>query len=324
MLSTKRKPTRYAAHVVPERERARVRILCAADLTSASEHAIRRALQLADLLDGEVLLLHVVENDIPLRLAGRRADRARTALQWHLRQFPQARIVPQLSVRIGHPYATIARAAKNWDADLIVLGAHRRTTAKKLRLSAAERIAERSLRPVLVVNSESSREYGGVVFVARKKIGSCVQVADRFELFSTAHVAVMPRVSFIDRAICMFAGYLHHRAPELAARMQRALHRSSRRVIEDAGLHLMGFELVNERPTPHAVMARLKRSKGPQLLVAGLGRSSFFNGSLARSSAILALRSRACDVLIVSDAAARRVLRAPSFTLPNDACESTG
>src|SRR5690606_22253629 len=106
--------------------------------------------------------------------------------------------------------------------------------------------------------------------------------------------------------------------------MQRALYRRSRRAIEEAGLHLMGFELVNERATPHTVMARIKRGRTPQLLVAKIERSSVFTGCLARNAALLALRTRVCDVLIVSDAAARHVLRAPTVTLSSRTFESAG
>src|SRR5690606_24095422 len=112
-------------HTPPQRAAFRPKILCATDLSSKSEYAVARAMNLSEALGGRTLLLHVVGNDVPLRLAGRRADRAHSALQWHARQFAHLRVKPELSVRLGPPYATIARAALSWGADLVVLGLHR-------------------------------------------------------------------------------------------------------------------------------------------------------------------------------------------------------
>lgn len=314
MLTANRKPERFTIHAAPARATFRPRILCATDLSSKSEQAIARALHLCERLDGRALLLHVVSDELPLRLAGRRADRARSALEWHARQYSHLGIKPELSVRVGRPYATIAHAARTWGADLVVLGLHRERQANELTWSTAERIALRVRRPVLVVNTSAQRDYDGVMFVADSDTGIGVQLADRFDLFSTAHVSVVPQLSIRERAALTLGRWTESLHPHLATRLDRFVHVNSQRAIEDAGLHLLGFELVSGRRTPRSLLSRIKRGKSPQLLVAGVRRNPLRLRSLARLSVLSALRTRACDVLVFPEAWAREILRAPSFS----------
>ena len=322
MLSTRTKPIHIDVHGPPSYTPARLKILCATDLSSKSEPAIRRALSLAQTLDGQVMLLHVVDSKLTMRLAGRRAERAHSALQWHARRHAHLRVAPELSVRVGDAHSTIARVAKNWNADLIVLGAHTKRRAQILRWTTAERIVHSAKRPVLVVNSDADRDYRGVTFVARNDIGLFVQAADQFDLFSTAHVSVAPHAAMIDRIACLFGSIMRRTWPMLAMSLQALVHRRSQRIIDDAGLHLLGFELVGGAQSARTLLSHIKKDSDPQLLVAAIGRSSMLTGALPRSAASLALRTRACDVLVASTASLRQILHSPVFSpRSDDACE---
>ena len=325
MLTTSAKPARVFLHEVPTSVPAGFRILCASDLSSRSEHAIQRAINLSETVNAQCLLLHVVSEDVPMRLTGRRAERAQATLEWHLRRLAHRRAEASLSVRVGDPYSTIVRVAKEWGADLIVLGSHRRRSADTLILPTAERISRRARRPVLVVNADARQDYSGVTFVARDRIGLYVQLADQFELFDAAHVSVVPHVGTLDRMAlaCSRAiqSPINSRGSGLSSQLyrrvqRRAQRRAQRRTqawIEEAGLHLLGFEIVARPISARLLMSRVTRGKGPQLLVAGLNRTLSFSRGLARLAAGRAVRTGACDVLLASDKAARDVLRLPRF-----------
>lgn len=313
MLSANRKPTQFAVHAPPSHAAFQPRILCATDLSSRSEHAIARTLNLCEALEGRALLLHVVADDIPLRLAGRRADRAHGALQWHARQFVHLKVKPELSVRIGPPHATIARAAQSWGADLIVLGLHRERSSNELTWSTAERLAHRVRRPALVINTEAKRDYRGVTFIAGRDASLGVQLADQYDLFSTAHVSIVPFLSPKARAALTLARWTESRDAARAVQLRSFADRSSQQAIEDAGLHRMEVEIVSGRATPRVLISRIKKGKRPQLLVAGVSRNPLRLRSLARLSALSALRTRVCDVLLFPEASARSFVRAPAF-----------
>lgn len=314
MLFAARTPVhRASVHVVPSYSAARPRILCATDLSSRSEHAIQRALRVCDAVDGQLMLLHVVGDDVPMRLAGRRAERAHTALRWQVKHLRDLKHVPDVSVRIGHPYNTIARAAREWGADLIVVGMHRKESMARFGYTTAERIAHRSRRPVLVVNTEANREYCGVTFCARRSLERFVQLADRFDLYDVAHVAVALPRSPLHAIGHAFAAIASMSRRSFAVALRERAHQRVQRMLEDTGMHLLGFEIVGGRPTPRRLLARIKQANAPQLLVVDVDRMSLVTRALPRTTALLALRSRACDVLIAPAASARRTAGALQF-----------
>ena len=321
MLTTNAKPSQVFLHEAPSYVPTGFRILCATDLSPRSEHAIERAMRLSEALGAKCMLLHIVAEDVPMRLTGRRAERAQATLEWHLRRLAYRRVEASVSVRVGDPYSTIVRVAKEWGADLIVLGSHRRRSADTLILSTAERISQRARRPVLVVNADARHDYSGVTFVAREHIGLYVQLADQFELFDAAHVSVVPHVSTLDRVALACSGAINspinsHESglsSQLYRRVQRRAQRRTQAWIEEAGLHLLGFEIVARPITARLLLSRVTKGKGPQLLVAGVNRAFTFSRSLARLAAGRAVRTGACDVLLASDKAARAVLRLPRF-----------
>ena len=313
MLTTSAQPARVFLHEAPSSLPTGFRILCATDLSSRSEHAIERAIRLSETVDAECMLLHVVAEDVPMRLTGRRAERAQATLEWHLRRLAHRRVEASVSVRVGDPYSTIVRVARDWGADLIVLGSHRRRSADTLILSTAERISQRARRPVLVVNADARHDYSGVTFVAREHIGLYVQLADQFELFDAAQVSVVPHVSTLDRVALACSRAIDSHGSRLSSQLYRRVQQRTQAWIEEAGLHLLGFEIVARPITARLLLSRVTKGKGPQLLVAGLNRTFTFSRSLARLAAGRAVRTGACDVLLASDKAARAVLRLPRF-----------
>jgi nucleotide-binding universal stress UspA family protein len=312
LLSASRPAAKLVLHETPKYSAPKLRILCATDLSPRSEPAIERALRLAHTLSAECMLLHVVSDDVALRIAGRRAERGHTALQWHVRQFASLKVDPKISVRVGDPYETIARAASDWDAHLIVLGTQRRRSIAKGRTSA-ERISHRVRRPVLIVNSRASREYSSVMFAAAKNVGPYVQLADQLAMLDTAHVSVVPHVGRTDRAALFISRRLGSRGSKLATALQHRMHRRMQTWIEEAGLHLLAFEIVSRPTKPRALLARLTKKAGPQLLVVPAKRTALFGSNLASSAASIALRTSACDVLLGCEASTRSALLSPDL-----------
>jgi nucleotide-binding universal stress UspA family protein len=326
MLSTNAKPAGVVIHEAPSYSSSGLRILCATDLSARSDRAIERAIRLSEAVGAQCMLLHVVTEQVPIRFAGRQAERAYGALLWHIGQFPKLRTKPIVSVRVGARDATISSAAKDWGANLIVLGAHRGRLLESLRRSTAERILSRADCPVLAVHHDASRDYGGVTFVARKNIGAYVRLTDQFELFDAAHVAVIPHSSMIERASFACSRIAHSITtkfgrPCAVSKLSKRLNRRTQRWAEESGLHLMGFEIVALPLTARSILSTVHQRKNPQLLVAEIDRFSTFSGSLARTAAVSALRSGVCDVLIASAQASRSALRMPRFS-PQEAYES--
>jgi nucleotide-binding universal stress UspA family protein len=144
------------------------RILCAADLTQASERTLEVALSLASENDARITLLHVVES-LPGETGSRLylavpeigplrrdiTDQARAQLR---KAVPDtARDFCNVSERVetGSAWSEILRVADEMDSDLIVMGAHaRRAVARMLFGSTASHVVRRAACPVLVIHEK--------------------------------------------------------------------------------------------------------------------------------------------------------------------------
>jgi nucleotide-binding universal stress UspA family protein len=140
------------------------RILCAADLTQASERTLDVAVSMASENDARITLLHVVESlpgeNAARLLAGpemghlRRelVDQAHTRLQQAIRDVGADFCDIRERVATGAPWSEILRAADEMDADLIVMGTHTRGAVGRMFFgSTSSHVVRRAVCPVLVI-----------------------------------------------------------------------------------------------------------------------------------------------------------------------------
>ena len=147
------------------------KILCATDMSPASEPAMRAAFDFGRRLDAIVYVLHIVEppyravpwfTPAPLdqefmkALGDRHEEAALEELGKTIKgALPEGARAEPL-VRIGTPVDGVLAAAKDLDADLIVLGTHGRTGLAHLALgSVAERVVRAATIPVLTVRKRT-------------------------------------------------------------------------------------------------------------------------------------------------------------------------
>jgi nucleotide-binding universal stress UspA family protein len=139
------------------------RILIAVDGSTRSFDAARAGFDLAAELSAQVATIHVFEPPVPysgeiglpadelLQVANSDDENVAEALGRSVH-------VPEGTthmVRIGQPADVIVQAAKDWPADLIVIGSHGRSGFGRVLLgSVAESVAREAPCPVLVVRKD--------------------------------------------------------------------------------------------------------------------------------------------------------------------------
>ena len=170
-LISKQEPVAVRLHADSSLGNAHFRVLCATDLWARSDRALQKALWLSEVTDAQLLLLHVVDGELPLRIAGRKADLARSALEWRLRDTSVSKLRPAVSVRVGNPQQTIIKVARDWRADMVVLGSASARVFDRIRGTTAERLANEARCAALVVNRGGPGTYSGGGVIA----GSCCQ-----------------------------------------------------------------------------------------------------------------------------------------------------
>lgn len=133
------------------------RVLIAVDGGTFAAHAAERGLELANELGAEVALLTVVDPcSLPMGVTDDEESWLAMARQEGkdlLNAFASTRISPTLKfVETGSPIEKIVEAARNWPADLIVVGTRGRSALSSLVLgSVAQGVLRHAPCPVLVV-----------------------------------------------------------------------------------------------------------------------------------------------------------------------------
>lgn len=140
-------------------------IVSATDLSSRGEHAVWRGAELAGRHGAQLVVLHVVDDDQPAAMIANETRDAEAVLRETVAALEaMAGSEPKVLVRTGHPPEVIAQAADELEADLIVMGAHRRRLfADIFTGTTIERVIRAARRPVLMANTQVEGPHRSIV-----------------------------------------------------------------------------------------------------------------------------------------------------------------
>jgi nucleotide-binding universal stress UspA family protein len=146
------------------RSRALIRrILVPVDFSEHSRDALRYAVDLGSVFDAELVLIHVVESmaypaDLGYALAPipqlerELTERGKAELERLARETVGGKLAVRLHVPAGRPFVEIIKAAREFEADLIVIATHGHTGVEHILFgSTAEKVVRKAPCPVLVV-----------------------------------------------------------------------------------------------------------------------------------------------------------------------------
>ncbi len=139
------------------------KILVAVDSEPIAAHAADTGAELARLAGAEMAFIHVIDDALvnpadtavqPAVLVASAKEEARKLIGDYRRRLPPPAIALEFVV-IGSPSTEIVNAAKEWPADLIVIGSHGRGGIGRALLgSVAEDVMRHAPCPVLVVRAK--------------------------------------------------------------------------------------------------------------------------------------------------------------------------
>lgn len=148
------------------------RILLPTDFSECSETAARTARRLAETFASRILLLHVLDERTAVDPMFR-GELPLEAIRTRMEQFAQESMDAFLArlfsgfenfdtmLVTGIPYREILRSAREFPADLIVIGTHGRTGVEHVLFgSTAEKVVRLAPCPVLSVRQAGSRPAG--------------------------------------------------------------------------------------------------------------------------------------------------------------------
>ena len=126
-----------------------ISILVPTDFTKEAHTAINHAVELANTINGEVILLHVVENKEDVEPA-----KAKLAEEQKLANEMEGSVPVKTMIRIGNIFDDIGDAAAEINASMIIMGTHGASGWQKVAGSHALKVVTNSSVPFVIVQND--------------------------------------------------------------------------------------------------------------------------------------------------------------------------
>jgi universal stress protein E len=278
-----------------------MKILCASDLGGSSAGAVNRACSLAQRLSAELAIVHAVSaTGSQGATLEQRVWRAEAALRTGVAN--QA-CRPRTRIRVGHPGRRIVEAARETDADLVVLGASREQPANAFRQSIADRVLAETRKPVLVVPREPEGEYRRIMLALdiSRESEAALRLAERLALVGDEITFVVhafdPPYEGMLSAVGVGMQNIEAHAQSWRNEIAVAVREFLQRVSGDPSRYRL--VLAEQRPVP-GILEAAERLK-PDLLLLGSRAQGPLLRTLLGSVGSRVVGTAGCDVLLVPE-----------------------
>ncbi|MDY6946362.1 MAG: universal stress protein [Pseudomonadota bacterium] len=280
-----------------------LQLLCATDLLPKSEAALDRAGRLAQQLDAQLTLLHVVspvtsERNLEQSLQVAIAELKSRASAQHWRHGAP----PEVAIRTGAPVRLIREALDQHSPDLLIIGPHRKRPVRDvLEGTIAEKVLGSRQCPLLIARCKAGAPYRTVLLALdiSSECGAAVRAAERLVLSPGAQAMVMHVAEPPYQGMLRSAGvastevvsYVESSKREAAILVRDLLKR------ESADHTRYGIVIGDSHPAP--AIRRAMEMYQPDLLVMGTGGIGRMRRALIGSVANQLIDAAECDVLVV-------------------------
>lgn len=280
------------------------RILVASDLSKRSRRAIRRAVALARQFGAELIALHVADDDRPEELIAAECRSAEAALREHLAAAGAEGLAPQpvITTSAGDPFKVISDEADRVEADLIVVGAHRkRLLGDVFTGTTIERVMRLGSRPVLMVNRDGEKPYRQVLAAVdlSETSAHALRTARAIGLLDPSHAAAVHGFIPLGEGMMYYANVDQKRIEEHVAISASEARAALGGFLRDNGFADMADVLFVEKGGPYEAIEIGVSKFRPDLLVIGTRGHSGVKRILLGSTADQVLRQIDTDILAV-------------------------
>lgn len=213
-------------------------LLVASDLSTRSEPALHRAVQLATATGARLSVLHAVEDDQPKLRMQDEMRSAQAYLDWQLDALGRP-AGAEVITRAGDPFQVIDQTAQACAADLIVMGAHRRRILRDVFVGTTiERVTRTAGRPVLMAHDGPAYPWKRV-FIATDLSETSAEAARRAHalgFLQGADVTFIHAYTPIVGPMMTYAGITSDRVSVEAEREFQTARRDVARFVHDLGI----------------------------------------------------------------------------------------
>jgi nucleotide-binding universal stress UspA family protein len=271
------------------------RILCATDLSTHARRAVARGILLANQLDAQLTVLHVVDGSLDCAAA----IRDQVVQQLDSTGLPLRR-APAIQLRAGECADTIATVAKEMQADIVLLGSQRRSVSAPLIATAAERVTALAARPTLIVNIDARTRYGAVVIAAElsETFTRIMRLASALDFLESQTVSVVHGFESSARSPLYADGFDARARARNMEQWEKVARERLLMSFDAAGVDSSRFRIAFQHARPLRAIQRAVRSVQPELLIIGTSNRSVFDQAARSGTSYDALRTIECDILL--------------------------
>lgn len=280
-----------------------MRILAATDFSTRSTRALRQAGLLAQPGRAQLHIVHVVDDDQPEELVRVEKQEAERVLREQADSMPElSGVQTKLMVVTGDPFDGILRTAADVNADLIVMGSHRKQLLLDIFIGTTiERVIRKGSFPILMVNHEAQRKYEKIVIPVDMSEPS----ADALRTALSTGLIADNGATLLHAFSALAAGKMSLVGSDQAS-IDSYIASERQRATDELAAFLISKDLTGGRWTFRVeeggtmeVISRAVSTTRPDLLIMGTHGRSAFMSALIGSVTEEALRSLNVDILAV-------------------------
>lgn len=279
------------------------KILVATDFSERSDRAIRRATLLAKSYGAVLTLVHVIDDEQPHRLIKAKEKVASDLLSEQSISIREIDGVDcDFKLEFGEAFKGLMQVSEERDADLLVIGPHRRQILRDVFVgTTAERTIRESRRPVLMANGVPASHYRRAVVAVDMSdcSGDAIRVVQGLRLekkldVHVVHVFDAPAASFMRRASSS-----QEQIKDYVADEEESAHDKLVNFLRDYNLDPVELKLKQAEVSIASTVCDVARNLSAELIVVGThgrtGGEKRFLGSVGEE--VLRIADR--DVLAV-------------------------
>jgi len=278
-------------------------ILVATDFSTRSDRALRRATLLARHVSARLVLIHVVDDDRPVRLVESAEREAMTLLAELGRTIREidgldcaAKVIP------GEPFQGLSDAAAEFDADLMVMGPYRRQVLREIFMgTTVERTIRRSRRPILMANGVPAQPHRRLLVATDFSDASlhAVRTARDLGLLGDAEVVLLHAFDTLAQDATLRAAMTREQLREQLAEEEAQAAQGMVEFIGKARIKASRTIVMPVEGSTGQTIRDCARANRSDLLVLGTRGQSGLGTLLLGSVAESVLQNAELDVLIV-------------------------
>lgn len=283
-----------------------MRILAATDFSTRSNRALRQAGLLAKAGGTQLDIVHVVDDDQPAQMVEMERREADQVLAEQMKAMAELSDVRcHAMVVVGDPFDGILRTAAASNADLIVMGQHRRQLLRDILVGTTiERVIRARSLPVLMVNNQAQQHYERILIAIdmSEPSANAILVAKQAGLITESRPTLLHAFQPLAKGKMLAVGTAQAAVDEYIASERERVRIEVAAFLGARGLDREQWPLRIEEGAAGEVLSRSVREMRADLLVMGTrGRSGLLKvllGSVTEE----ALRSLNVDILAVPPA----------------------